>query len=322
MPASPLDPVQLIDLSAYVGRLRKLPGVQHISSLVSIDPRIPSDGYTVFYSMDIPEAKMAKARFMHDRATILFIDYAGESQDPATQKLLRAVRGVRPPAGATVLVGGDTAELVDRLDSLRSHLPLAGSVILGATFLLLCFMLSSLFVPIKALLLNVLSLSASFGLMTWIFQDGHLQRALDFTSSRSLDANLPVLIFALAFGLSTDYEVFLVSRIKEEYRHTGNNTEAVALGVEKTAEIITSAALLLIVVVAAFGASKILPMKEIGVGLSIAIAIDATVVRMLLVPATMHVFGDLNWWLPPFARKMVQRTHSGDPLVQAENRKS
>ena len=134
--------------------------------------------------------------------------------------------------------------------------------------------------------------------MAWIFQDGHLEKLLAFRSSGSLDVTLPVLIFALAFGLATDYEVFLVSRIKEEYQRLGDNTEAIAIGVEKTGQIITSAALLLIVVVAAFGASKVLSMKEIGVGLSIAVAIDAAIVRTLLVPATMKVFGDLNWWLP------------------------
>ncbi len=308
LPTSPLDPTQLLDMASYVARLRKLPGVQHISSLVSIDPRIPADSYNIFYSMDLPEVRLAKARFVHERSTLLLIDYSGGSQDVETQKLVRTVRAASPPTGGTVLVGGDTAELVDRLDSLNKHLPIAAAAIIAATFVLLCFMLSSLLVPLKALLLNILSLSASFGAMTWIFQDGHLQRALGFTTSHSLDVTLPVLIFVLAFGLSTDYEVFLVSRIKEEYHRTGNNTESVALGVEKTAAIITSAALLLIVVVGAFGASKILPMKEIGVGLSIAIAIDATVVRMLLVPATMHLFGDWNWWMPGGLLRSRMRT--------------
>lgn len=303
LPAPATRPDQMERLYDYVQRLRKLPGVRNVDSLVSVDPRIPRNGYPVFYSMGLPMAEEAKAHFASGNAALVMVDYKGDSQDSATLNLVRAIRAIPPPSGAVALVGGDAAELVDRLDGLRSHIPVAGAAIMGATLVLLCVLLSSIVVPIKAVVLNVLSLAASFGLMTWIFQDGHLERLLNFRSSGSLDANLPVLIFCLAFGLSTDYEVFLVSRIKEEYRCSGDNTDAVARGVEKTGRIITSAALLLIVVVAAFGASAILPMKEIGVGLSIAVFIDAAVVRTLLVPATMRVFGDLNWWVPrPFAR--------------------
>ena len=298
LPAAPLDSTQLDSLSDYVARLRKLPHVRTVSSLVSLDERIPTDGYSTFYSMGLPEAEMAKKRFVSGNATLLLVDYKGVSHDPATQDLVRAIRALPPPAGATLLVGGGTAELVDRLASLRAHLPVAAGAIIAATFILLCLLLSSLLVPLKAVVLNILSLGASFGLMTWIFQDGHLEKALNFKSANSLDVTLPVLIFCLAFGLATDYEVFLVSRIKEEYQRLGDNTEAVAVGVEKTGQIITSAALLLIVVIAAFGASEILPMKQIGVGLSIAIFVDAALVRTLLVPASMRYFGSWNWWLP------------------------
>ena len=301
LPASPVAPASLAALSAYVSRLRVLPGVRDVSSLVTLDPRIPAAGYAAFYTLPFnTAADAARAHFVHGNATLITVNYGGDSQSQAAQRLVHAIRAVPPPPGARALVGGDTAELVDHLASLRTHLPLAAALIMAATFVLLFVMLASILVPVKAIVLNVLSLAASFGLMTWVFQDGHLQNVLRFTSSGSLDATIPVLIFTLAFGLATDYEVFLVSRIKEEYDRTGDNTEAIATGVEKTGQIITSAALLLVVVVAAFGASQILQMKEIGVGLACAVAIDAAVVRTLLVPATMRVLGDLNWWLPPF----------------------
>ncbi len=302
-PGSPLTPANLTALSAYAARLQRLPGVK-VSSLVTLDTRIPVWAYPLFYADPTnADAGKARARFVSGDTTLLILDYAGDSQSPEAQKLVRSVRAVPLPPGSTALVGGDTAELVDRLHSLRVHAPVAGAVIVAATFILLFFLLSSLVVPAKAVILNILSLSASFGLMAYLFQEGHGEKLLAFQSSGSLDVTLPVLIFCLAFGLATDYEVFLVSRIKEEYERGGDNTEAIAIGVEKTGQIITSAALLLMVVVAAFGASRILAMKEIGVGLTIAVAIDAAVVRTLLVPATMKVFGDVNWWLPGVLRK-------------------
>ena len=304
-PGSPLTPGNLTALSAYAARLQRLPGVQNVSSLVTLDKRIPAWAYPLFYADPTnADAGNARARFVSGNTTLLILDYAGDSQSPEAQKLVQAVRAVPLPPGSTALVGGDTAELVDRLHSLRVHAPVAGAVIVVATFILLFFLLSSLVVPAKAVILNILSLSASFGLMAYLFQEGHGEKLLAFQSSGSLDVTLPVLIFCLAFGLATDYEVFLVSRIKEEYERLGDNTEAIAVGVEKTGQIITSAALLLMVVVAAFGASRILAMKEIGVGLTIAVAIDAAIVRTLLVPATMKVFGDANWWLPGALRRM------------------
>jgi RND superfamily putative drug exporter len=209
------------------------------------------------------------------------------------------------------VVGGNAAELADTLHSLRTHLPIALCIIFGATFIVLLVALSSLAIPIKAIALNTLSLSAAFGLMAWIFQYGHLHKLLQFTPTGSLDPTLPVLIFAIAFGLATDYEVFLVSRIKEEYERTGSNMDAVVTGVEKTGGIITSAGLLLVVVVASFGMSDILSMKEMGVGLAIAVVVDAAIVRTLLVPAAMQMFGNLNWWLPRYRRRSLVARDEG-----------
>jgi RND superfamily putative drug exporter len=152
--------------------------------------------------------------------------------------------------------------------------------------------------PVKALLMNVLSLSASFGAIVWIFQDGHLSGLLDFTPTGTLEATQPILVLAIVFGLSMDYEVFLMSRIREQYLATGDNTASVASGLQRTGGIITSAALLLIVVIGAFSLSGITFIKLIGVAMILAILVDATVVRALLVPATMRLLGRANWWAP------------------------
>ena len=225
------------------------------------------------------------------------------SQELPARDVVKGVRAIDPPAGVSIEAGGDTAALVDLLDVLRERAPwMAGFVVL-VTFVLLFVAFGSVVLPAKALLMNVLSLSASFGAMVWIFQDGHLSGLLDFTPAGFLDATNPVLLFAVLFGLSMDYEVFLLSRIREEYDRTGDNSQAVALGLQRTGGIITSAALLLIIVVGAFATSGIVFVKMIGIGLVIAIAIDATVVRALLVPATMRLLGRANWWAPaPMAR--------------------
>jgi len=225
------------------------------------------------------------------------------SQELPARDVVNGVRAVEPPPGVSVEAGGDTAALVDLLDVLAERAPwMAGFVVL-VTFVLLFVAFGSVVLPAKALLMNVLSLSASFGAMVWIFQDGNLSGLLDFTPAGFLDATNPVLLFAVLFGLSMDYEVFLLSRIREEYDRTGDNSQAVALGLQRTGGIITSAALLLIIVVGAFATSGIVFVKMIGLGLVIAIAIDATVVRALLVPATMRLLGRANWWAPaPMAR--------------------
>jgi RND superfamily putative drug exporter len=224
-------------------------------------------------------------------------------QELSARDVVHGVRAVPAPAGTQVQVGGETAAVIDLLDVLKERAPYMAGFIVVVTFVLLFVAFGSFVLPAKALLMNVLSLSAAFGAMVWIFQDGHLSGFLGFTPAGFLDATNPVLLFAVLFGLSMDYEVFLLSRIREEYDRTGDNTEAVAHGLQRTGGIITSAALLLIIVVAAFSTSGIVFVKMIGVGLVIAIALDATIVRALLVPATMRLLGRANWWAP---RRLVR----------------
>ena len=186
-------------------------------------------------------------------------------------------------------------------------------LVAGTSFVLLFLAFGSVVLPVKALLMNVLSLSASFGAIVWIFQDGHLSGLLDFTPTGTLEATQPILVLAIVFGLSMDYEVFLMSRIREQYDLTGDNTAAVATGLQRTGGIITSAALLLIVVIGAFSLSGIAFIKLIGVAMIIAIVIDATVVRALLVPATMRLLGRANWWAPAPLRRLHARVGFAEP---------
>ncbi len=224
-------------------------------------------------------------------------------QDLAARDLLHTIRDVPKPLGMTALVGGEAGATADSLDALLNRLPLMLAFVVLSTCVLLFLAFGSVVLPVKAVLMNVLSVTASFGALVWIFQDGHLSGPLAFTSSGFLDYTNPVLMFAVLFGLSMDYEVFLLSRIREEYDRTGDNAGAVATGLQRTGRIITSAAMLLVIVVASFSTSGIVFVKALGIGLVIAILLDATVVRALLVPATMRLLGRANWWAPaPMAR--------------------
>jgi uncharacterized membrane protein YdfJ with MMPL/SSD domain len=250
------------------------------------------------------------------------IAYDGDPVDKAARDLVGDVRALTPPDGVEVLVGGQSAELTDLLESLGALLPWMALIVVSTTFVLLFLAFGSVVLPVKALVMNVLSLGASFGALVWIFQEGHLSGFLDFTPTGFVEATQPILVLAIVFGLSMDYEVFLMSRIREQYDLTGDNTAAVATGLQRTGGIITSAALLLLVVIGAFSLSGITFIKMIGVAMLIAIVIDATVVRILLVPATMRLLGRANWWAPGALRRFYARygirESAGEPLPDPE----
>jgi uncharacterized membrane protein YdfJ with MMPL/SSD domain len=218
-----------------------------------------------------------------------------------SQAALREVRGLDPPF--EVLSRGQTAALVDLKESLANHLPAALAVLMGTTVVVLFLMTGSVVLPIKALLMNLLTMSAAFGLLVLIFQDGRLEGLLDYTSQGALEATQPIFLFAVAFGLSTDYGVFLLARIKEARDSGLPNEEAVPVGLERTGRIVTAAALLFSVAVGAFATSEIIFIKELGIGTALAVLIDATIIRALLVPSLMKLLGEWNWWAPrPLAR--------------------
>ncbi len=226
------------------------------------------------------------------------IDVVPEGAALGTQAkdVVRAVRDVPAPSG--VRVGGETASFVDLQSSLADRLPLALAILCVTTLVLLFLMTGSVVLPIKALIMNLLTLCAAFGLLVLIFQDGRFESLLDYTTQGALESTQPILLFAVAFGLSTDYGVFLLTRIKEAYDGGLSNTEAVAVGLERTGRIVTFAALLFSIALGAFATSQIIFIKELGVGTVLAVLIDATIVRALLVPSLMRLLGDWNWWAP------------------------
>jgi uncharacterized membrane protein YdfJ with MMPL/SSD domain len=230
--------------------------------------------------------------------------YSPGPMSSQARAIVGQVREITPPAGAQVYVGGTTAQLVDELSSLGAVLPWMALVVVLATFVLLFLAFGSIVLPAKAIAANVASLSATFGVIVWIFQDGHLSGLLQFTPTGTIDPTTPILMLAIIFGLSMDYEVFLLSRIRERYDVTGDNTAAVASGLQRTGGIITSAALLLVIVIGAFSASGISFIKLMGIGMIVALIVDATIIRVLLVPATMRLLGRANWWAPRPLRRL------------------
>ncbi|HXF31395.1 MAG TPA: MMPL family transporter, partial [Solirubrobacterales bacterium] len=226
----------------------------------------------------------------------------------ASQDTARAIRALPVPGrGASALVGGGSADFVDFQASLASHLPIALAIIVIATLVILFLMTGSVVLPIKSLLMNALNLSAVFGLLVLIFQDGRLEGVLDYSSPGAIEQTMPILMFAVAFGLSTDYAVFLLSRIKEARDAGASDSESVAIGLERTGRIVTAAAVLFAVAMLAFATSKIIFIKENGVGTALAVLIDASIIRALLVPALMELLGKWNWWAPAPLRRLHER---------------
>ncbi|MFZ0325422.1 MAG: MMPL family transporter [Actinomycetes bacterium] len=251
----------------------------------------------------LPGATGAQVVASTGSETLIDVSFDGIATSDSARGLVADIRSLNAPDGASTLVAGESARLTDLLSSIGNRLPWAGLYLFVTMFVLLFLAFGSVVLPLKAMVMNVLSLSATFGVLVWGFQEGNLSGLLGFTSTGTLEATQPVLILAMAFGLSMDYEVFLLSRIREEWDRTGDNSLAVERGLQKTGRIITSAALLFVVVVGAFATSGITFIQMIGVGLAVAVLIDATVVRALLVPATMQLLGRWNWWAPgPLAR--------------------
>ncbi len=302
------DPASLSALYDYTRQVAAVADVQRIDSLVTLNPQMDKNAYLGFYAgANNPQAQGAVQRFAKGNYTTVSVLYASDPLSSRSQDIVRHIRSLNTPAGLSVGVGGNSALLVDFLSSLATYVPIAFGLVVVVIFVLLFLMLGSLVIPLKAVVLNIISLSVSFGTLVLIFQDGNLANILGFTPTGAVDGTQPVLIFAIAFGLSMDYEVFLLSRIKEHYNRTGDTTASVAYGIQKTGGIITSAALLLVVVIGGFATGEITFIKQIGVGLSLAVLVDATVVRALMVPASMRLLGKYNWWAPAPLRALYER---------------
>jgi len=283
-------------LAGYATALSGLPGVGRVDSAA---------GEFQAGAQTAPPGA-ASARFAKTDLTYLQVVPAIDPMSGAGQDLVRAIRAQPAPAGTEVLVGGLSAWLVDSKHAISAKLPLAIGLISLATFVLLFLFTGSVVLPLKAIVLNGLVLGAVLGVSVWIFQDGHLTGLFGFTPG-PLDTSMPVLLFCIAFGLSMDYEVFLLSRIKEEHDAGRPNTEAVATGLARTGRIVTTAALLLAVTFAAFATGSVRFMQMFGLGTALAILIDASLVRGVLVPAFMRVAGGVNWWAPAPLRRLHAR---------------
>jgi putative drug exporter of the RND superfamily len=240
--------------------------------------------------------------------------------DTRSEALVEAIRNTPPGGGMSVLVDGGTAGIIDYVNALYGVFPYAVLVVALVTYIVLLFLFRSVVLPLKALLMNTLSILASYGALVYIFQEGHLSHLLNFTALGFVEASSPILMFCALFGLSMDYEVFLLSRIREAYEETGDNTAAVAMGLERSGGIITSAAAIVILVSAAFASADMLLVKALGVGMALAVLLDATLVRGLLVPATMRLLGDANWWWPAALRRLVPGVQRPLPAVAGSSR--
>jgi RND superfamily putative drug exporter len=270
---------------------------------------------------NLPHVTSASVAAAKGDAVLVSVAYTGEATGGDARQVVRDIRALTPAPGTTIGVTGYTADLLDQLAGLGAKLPWMAAFVILVTFVLLFLAFGSVVLPLKAILMNIVSLGAAFGAVVLVFQDGHFASWLGFTATGFIEPTNPIMMIAVLFGLATDYEVFLLSRVREERDAGADNVTAVATGLQRTGQIITSAALLLIIVVVGFAAGEIAFLKLIGIGMVVAIAVDATLVRALLVPASMRLLGQWNWWAPgPLARLYRQYgiRESAEPAITRE----
>lgn len=289
---------QLYDLGQ---RLLQRPGVAKFEGVVDSDDRLTRDYFTADAEMPDewlpPDAlRMRSMIAAGNLALLTLLTDAAPASDQA-RDIVRAIRAEPRLGDATLLVAGPTAHDLDITEFTFARAPWAIGFIILVTTAVLFILLRSVILPLKAVAMNFLSITASFGALVWIFQDGHFAEWLRFEAA-PLDPTVPTLLFCAVFGLSMDYEVLMLSRMREEYLRSGNNTWAVAEGLERTGRLVTSAAAIMVIVFGAFALASVVVVKALGVSLALAVALDATLVRCLIVPATMRLFGDWNWWAP------------------------
>ena len=295
-------------------RLASMPNVLRVDSIVDIDSGLTKADYQRLYSgpsSSLPAALQQAASFGVGRHVVLLniVTNQPPTSDEA-RAIVTAIRGEHVPGGE-VLATGETAFDVDVVKFILNRTPIAVGSVLLVTYVVLFFLTGSVVLPLKAVITNLFSIAASFGAMVWIFQQGHLSQQLGFTA-QSIDPSVPVILFSIVFGMSMDYEVLLISRIQEEYRRTGDNQAAVAMGLEKSGRLITGAAAIMVAVFIAFGLSSFVIIKAIGIGLAVAVAVDATIVRILIVPSIMRILGRANWWAPGPLGSLYRRLGAGE----------
>ena len=301
-----------IDNAYDIGReLERLDGVSRVISVVNLDPTFGPDQYEVLYQSPESITDVALARIVRetvrDGAILFLVESELHPFWPETRELVTEIRSLLPPEGngGTLHVDGGASEITDIINALYGKFPIIIAVVLIVTYLSLMLLFGSVILPLKAVLLNLLSILASYGALVFVFQQGHFSGLLNFEAMGVIEATLPILLFAIIFGLSMDYEIFLLSRVAEAYDRTGDNEAAVAEGLQKSGMIITGAAGILIVVAASFVLADVVVVKAIGLGLAIAVFVDVTLVRALVAPAIMRIAGPWNWYLPGWLDRIL-----------------
>ncbi len=301
-------------------RLQSLPNVLRVDSIVTVDPSLGKADYERIYTgpTSAMPAQLQQALTVGAGQHLVIMGVVTNKQYTSedARAIVTAVRAEHVPDGQ-VLATGDTAFDIDIVNFILQRTPVAVVTVIAITYVVLFLLTGSVILPLKAVLTNLFSISASFGAMVWVFQEGHLSQLLGFTP-QSIDPSIPVILFSIVFGMSMDYEVLLISRIQEEYRRTGDNQAGVAMGLEKSGRLITGAAAIMCAVFLAFGMASVVIIKAIGIGLAIAIAVDATIVRILIVPSVMRILGKMNWWAPRPLSWLHSRIGAGEvrPLPQ------
>ncbi|HEV2065394.1 MAG TPA: MMPL family transporter [Thermomicrobiales bacterium] len=310
---SMFEPANLRTVNSLVRLLERDERIARIQSPVTLPGAEPAEQPALVVNarqlLEVFGTDTRLDSFINDRTAVILAYPVAPANDPANKDLLRDLRSVDPGGDVSVVVGGGTAEIVDVVDVIYRNFPLVATLIIGSTFLVLLVLFRSIALPIKAILMNIMSILASYGALVWIFQEGNLSEYLGFTPQGFVEASLPVIMFCVLFGLSMDYEVFLLSRIQEEWLSTGENDRSVAVGLQRSGRIISSAALIVVVVTASFVSADVVLVKALGLGIALAVALDATVVRALLVPATMKLLGNANWWVPAWLGRVLPKTN-------------
>jgi trehalose monomycolate/heme transporter len=309
LPEPALSDAGLQRVEQYVSRLRKLSHVQRIDAVVGGDRAPPRQA--LLAGLSSPGAEQLRGELKQLARARDAVIRVGLSVEPTSDEAERTVRAIRTlkMEHAQTYVTSPAARVRDLKHALFARMPWALGLIGLSTFVVLFMAFGSIVMPIKAILMNILSLTASFGALVFIFQDGRFERLLDFRSPGEIEMTVPVVMFAVVFGLAMDYELFLLSRIREFYELTGDTRTSVARGLERTGQLITRAALLLVAVMVGFISADMLLVKEMGVGMAVAVIVDATIVRALLVPASMRLLGAYNWWAPRPLRAFWERLH-------------
>ena len=298
----------LFDLTRFIA---SDPGVARVESIVDIDSRISREQYHLIYRDNAefadPYTRATLAQYGGDRVTTIRIAPNCTSIDESCTNLVHRLRALRPGADLSMLVGGGPPAVMDIVDRLYTVFPRAIAVVVISTYLILFYLFRSVVLPLKAIAMNALSLLASYGALVIVFQDGHGAWLIGSKPLGYVEATLPIIMFCLLFGLSMDYEVFLLSRIKEAWDRGETNSESVASGLASSGQVITSAALIVVLVSLSFVSAEIILVKAVGLGTALAVLLDATVVRALLVPATMRLMGRFNWWMPSGLVRLLPR---------------